>query len=109
MRSFLAVSAAVLVYTLGLMMFTGTSVWNADATDREAAALFGGQSCDFGRLVTCQAAPGFTCPALIGVGKWGTNPTFRVYVPPTVIQAWCAGQTSTTCGYVFWNLQAGCP
>jgi hypothetical protein len=76
MRSFLLVSAGVLVYSVALMGATGTAPWDVTVTDREAAELFGGACIPF-RTQTCYPGSGATgCRVLGGYVRGTASVTF---------------------------------
>jgi len=104
MRSLLTVSCVVLIYVVGLMTATGTSLWTAAVSDQEAAAIFGGACITWYDNFTCSTASS-TCRPLVCYGSSGTGNTIRksdAYEP-----GYCAGGTNTSCSLNYNPLQ-GC-
>jgi len=76
MRSLLTVSCVVLIYVVGLMTATGTSLWTAAISDREAAAIFGGGCEVYYNGIACSTASS-SCYPWNCYGTQGTGNTIR--------------------------------
>jgi hypothetical protein len=95
MRSFLLVSAGVLLYSVALMGATGTAPWDAAVTDREAAELFGGacspwmnRDCPGTGAKGCRAYGGYY-PGTASATFSGRPPTEYVSIGPCGV--WACG------------------
>jgi len=99
MRSLVTVSCVVLIYVVGLMTATGTSLWTAAISDREAAAIFGG-GCDvyYDRIV-CSAASS-SCKPLTCYALQGTTQTIRKSDRGEFLYCTGAGSTDSSCSRI---------
>ena len=85
MRSFLLVSAGVLLYSVALMGATGTAPWDAAVTDREAAELFGG-ACVPWKYRACYPGSGAAgCRAISGYIPGTASATFAGNFPEGIV------------------------
>jgi len=106
MRLLLTVSCVVLIYVVGLMTATGTSLWTAAISDQEAATLFGG-GCDtvYDDAACSGSARYSSCQPYSCYWYTGTGNTIRV--SDQGIRFMCAGGNNTNCGVILSPLQ-GC-
>jgi len=98
MRSLLTVTCVVLIYVVGLMTATGTSLWTAAVSDQEAAAIFGGDDCaTWYNNIYCSTG-GSSCNPLTGFGRSGTTNTIRRSTASATLM--CAGGSNTSCSFI---------
>jgi len=104
MRSVLTVSAVALIYVVGLMGATGTSIWTAAVSDQDAAALFGGACTTFYTGISCPTTSS-SCRPTTCYHYVGTTATIRASI--SVQAVICAGGTNYSCSAVYLP-DAGC-
>jgi len=97
MRSLLAVSCVVLIYVVGLMTATGTSLWTAAVSDQEAAAVFGGACLVYYNGISCSTASS-SCKPLTCYALRGTTQTIRS--SDRGEQIYCTSGTDSSCSSI---------
>jgi len=97
MRSLLTVSCVVLIYVVGLMTATGTSLWTAAISDREAAAIFGGGCRNYYDGIACSTASS-SCTPFNCYGFSGTGNTIRRSDEGERLM--CTGGSGTSCSSI---------